>query len=424
MLEWEVLEDEERPMPRLAEERARQGWEQWRPWLVLWVLLLAALVGMFWWRARQQEIALRADLLQAIEAERRVMALGTPAEATDLILGLVDPAAPETWRNYYWYQFAESRAIPEPPRLGTVRLEEEGTLALVETLWTMPNVPDPAARVVVEPRAYRLANGQWRRTPLPVEEVEAKEELQTAHFVLIASPDDLAALTSDPALRLDLEGVWQHIDANWPRQWLADTTIYLNVEPDEMAFLIGTQTSERTILVNSPRFAASKIALDSPLSLQAQYRMRVTTEVIRRLTMGQIGTGIFGEMAFTFRGILDQLQEAEARHAALTDEERRAQRNHWREQLDGAWLSPFTDPGYRSIVYTPAMAEQREQQQLAMSFVLEYLVETEGVEVLGRMAQEMARTRPGFAALCEQVTGLTQAELEARVREYVATVEP
>jgi hypothetical protein len=58
-----------------------------------------------------------------------------------------------------------------------------------------------------------------------------------------------------------------------------------------------------------------------------------------------------------------------------------------------------------------------------MAFVLEYLVETEGVEVLGRMAQEMARTRPGFAALCKQVTGLTEAELEARVREYVATTE-
>jgi hypothetical protein len=287
----------------------------------------------------------------------------------------------------------------------------------------MPNVPDPAAREVVERRAYRLVNGQWRRTPLPVEEVEEKEQLQTAHFVLIAPPDDLAALTSDPALRLDLEEMWQHIDANWPRQWLADSLIYLNVEPDEMAFLIGSQTNERTILVNSPRFAASKIFLDSPLSLQAQYRLRVTTEVIRRLTMGQIGTGIFGEMAFTFRGILDQLQEAEARHAALTDEERRAQRNHWREQLDGAWVSPFTDPGYRAIVYTPTQAEQRERQRLAMAFVLEYLVETEGVEVLGRMAHEMARTRPGFATLCEQVTGLTGTELEARVREYVATVE-
>lgn len=421
MLEWDVLEDEDRPLPPLVEERPVPRWQRWWPWLVMWGLLFGLLGGMVWWRAQEQEQVLRADVQAAVDAEARAMALGEPTEAMRFIEALADPDAPETWLNFYWYQFVGDDAPSEPPQLGRLTLQENGAVAWVEVVWTLPE-ETPGTREAMEQRVYRLVDGAWRRTPLTIEEVE-KEEVRMEHFTLIGAPQTLAELTGDGSLGLKLDNLWEYLNAEWPEGWLARERIYLNVEPSELGFLIASQTNARTIVVNAPETSVSQLVLAWPLSADAQYRLRVTTEVIRRLTMAQMGSGVFGERAPTFIGVLSGLQAAEARHWALTEPERRALRNHWRGELDGGWVSPFEGPLVRQADNTSKELDQIEQRQVALSLVLDYLVETRGVAVLGRMAQILAERRPDFGTLCLEVTGSTLEELEAEVREYALNDE-
>jgi hypothetical protein len=243
------------------------------------------------------------------------------------------------------------------------------------------------------------------------------------HFTLIGPPETLAALTGDGSLGLKLERLHEHLSASWPERWLGQDRFYLNVEPSELGFLVGSPTNMQTIVVNAPERSVNQMQLELPLPADAQYRLRVTTEVIEQLTTAQMGTGIFGERAFTFSGILGELQQAEARHWTLTEAERRALLNHWRVQLEEGWVSPFDGPLVLSANSTPEEMEQIAQRQVAMSLVFDYLVEKRGVNVLGQMAQVLAERRPDFATLCLEIAGGTLEELEAEVREYSLRTE-
>jgi hypothetical protein len=429
MLKWKVSENEGDTLPCVEEEQARPDPRRSvRLLLLLLLLLVGAAGGGLWWarqQEQQQETALHRDLMGAIEAEARALAARDVAQA----MALLDPEVPTLWQVRYLNERYLIERIRQPDALGipallSVNLDDAGTLATVEVGW-----PDPRgdgegaepAREVVERRAYRLLDGSWRRTPLHLEGL-AREERRTEHTVLIAPPADLALLADDPALRVDFEALWQHLETHWPRDGLIEPPLYIEVDPQEFDFLVPSATS-RTVRVNSPHLVLRQLTdSDSPLSAKAQYRL-LLTEYIMWLVSANWYAGLPETVASDFNTLSGALRAAEARRWTLTEEERATLRNQWREVLGRERCSPldgdFLGRGLTQLT-------QGECRNASLQLLLEHIADTEEPGVFGRLAAEMATAEPGTAdviTVFERATGRSREELEARAREYAATVE-
>ena len=419
MMQWEVAEQEGKPLTALDEagpEPPRHKTLQWRGVVLVLLGFVAGFAGLLAWQARQRETALRADLTSVIEGEARVMGL----LATEQGRAYVDPDAPLDWQMRY---LRYPGPVPDPgglPKLGTLRLEEDGQIARVEVVWPRPASRE-TAEAVSEHRAYRLVNGSWRRTPY-VRPGQETEERRTDHFIVQAPPEELETLTNDPALYVDLESLRQSIEATWPRSWFDGTPVTVRVVAREFGPYV-TPTAPH-IQVNSPHLAPADPF--SALPAASQYRLVLTHEVLYHLIRPPMPPPISNEPILLYRTLYDHLVFAEARQQALSAEERQAIRGQWRERLGGKWESPFSGPMFWIFGENGADQQAIERRQIALHLLLEQLAETEGPEVLGGLASAMTRQHPtefSLADLFTEATGLSREELEARAREYAATVE-
>jgi hypothetical protein len=195
-MEWQVKENGNAPLParstKLIRSRRPAGWV----WLVVGLLVIVTLGGALWWRVQQQGENLRASITETIHQEARVLGGQDMTEAE----ALIDPHAPVDWRWSYLQATSLLRPPSTLPTVQEIRLDDEGMLALVQVA-----VPRPEGELydrlepIVEQRAYRLIEGAWRRTPLPLDQAEMDEQ-RTHHFVLHGPATVLAELNSDGIL--------------------------------------------------------------------------------------------------------------------------------------------------------------------------------------------------------------------------------
>ncbi|MBA3534219.1 MAG: hypothetical protein H0T73_20040 [Ardenticatenales bacterium] len=418
MLDWKVLEGEEVSLPPgeiTKPIRPRRG--HWLLWLLgLFLLLVGLVAGGLWWRVREHEQLIRAQLTEFIEAEARVMAVGDPMQMRPFL----DPQASSEWRTRYEILYGWSRPYVGLPALEEVRLENKGTLALVTVSWPAPVGGEKGGRE--ERRAYRMVEGGWRRTAYPIPKVELSEQ-RSPHFVLRAPPGYLGLWDE-----LNLENFYQHIAERWPDEWQNEPHVTIIIEPEEFA-LMGESSS--LIRTTSPEF--SWFEMTSPLSARTQYRVRLMSEVLDRVIEHQPPPPLHLSRqaiisAEQYRMLFYILLRAEEEHWILDEGQRRHLRNRWREQMAGTWRSPFE----RSLtVPDGASAEDVENagdlRQANLYFLIDYLIATEGRAIPGQLAQQMAATSLKTFDLATAVRAVTDKpleQLEAEARDFALLPEP
>ncbi|MDQ4077392.1 MAG: hypothetical protein M3220_14235 [Chloroflexota bacterium] len=416
MLEWEVLEDNEQAPPASSVGRRSPSRNQLLRWLILLLLLVGVVAGAMWWQMRQQEQALRGDLTGVLEAEARIMAVGEWEQARSLL----DPDAPPAWKNAYLYHMSRPQHIPGAPTLRSVSMNEEGTVATVVVAWPRPEESSASLSKVVERRAYRLVDGTWRRTALPVETSEVRT-VETEHFVLRGEASELTALSKGAEWRFDPEALYHHLAASWPDEWLERRPITLIVKRQEFGPAVQKTPSRRTLLVNSPRL--SYVVTNEPLSSAAYYRLQLTDNLILKIVPVQRPVTLAEEDAEQYVTLQRQLQWAEARWWALDEEERKGLRNAWRASLAGEWHFPLDPTAYPD---PDASSEEQQRHWMAMNLLLDYLISTRGREAPGQIAAQLAaqiENATDSATLFLAVTNTTLEELETHAREYALTTE-
>src|SRR5688572_26567595 len=99
-IEWHINEEENLPLPSVAEEkppRRPSGWLWF--FLVIGIVVLGGtgfLAGRFW-RAKENETLLRAEITEVVRAETQAQAFGLFDEANRFAV----PTAPIGWRMAY-----------------------------------------------------------------------------------------------------------------------------------------------------------------------------------------------------------------------------------------------------------------------------------------------------------------------------------
>lgn len=362
MLEWEVLE-EEAALPAAAPMARARRWGQW---VVLLLALALMIGGALAWQVRQQRQRLHAELQVVLDSEARLMALGQWEPARDLL----DPAAPLEWKNAYLYYLSRPQPVPGTPTIRSVVLAEEGTRATVRAAWPAA----AGAAPIIETRAYRMVQGQWRRTPLFAQDTELTE-VATDHIVLRGEPTELVTLR-EPEWRFDPFGLRAHLAASWPQGWVEPRPVTVVVRRREFGELVTPSRSRRTLLLNSPRL--NYTLTSDPLPPDAWYRLQTTDALLLKLLPVQQPPASWSEAererALTFQR---QLHWAEARWWALSDSERAALHEQWRAALGAQWPSPLD----------PAATLDEEARWMAMNLLLDDLVAQHGTALLGALAQ-------------------------------------
>jgi hypothetical protein len=337
---------------------------------------------------------------------------------------LLDPAAPVDWR--YRYAFVHSRFYGDPPDLPDVRvlrLEEEGTVAIVELHW--PNAGVTGLRT--EPRSYRMVNGRWQRTPFPILD-EPVVERRTQNFVLSGPESAVQEITGELEILELLETMRANIDQGILRaRWFNDVPVHIEIQPRElMTFTVdGPLSQHPTMIATSPTF--SRVDFYAPISPEAQYRLDLAEGVSYRLVpaVGILPTELDGNY-FIWHQLLRQ---AEVRQWVLTAEERRLLRNYWREQLAGAWIVPWEGSLVRTEPSTDEDAREVAQRRLVTALMLDYLREDGSPDVIMQVAERAGYTPPSrgmpFRDRLEPI--LTHFEnfddFERQLREYVLAME-
>ncbi|MGH2543935.1 MAG: hypothetical protein ACRDIB_14125, partial [Ardenticatenaceae bacterium] len=213
--EWEVLEEKPLRAKQEAEpQRARSFRRRLGTILLVLLVVIGATGAILWRQVRQQQPRLRAELTTVVHEEARLMAL--EREAREQAEALLDPAAPIDWRYRYdaypYYFFGEEKVLlPSLPEVKSVRLAEDGELALVEVSWPRP---PGALGEVTDRRAYRLVEGAWRRTPYPI--ADEATEVEVENITFHGRSEDIALLTSGP---MDVVVFRMHLEETWPEEW-------------------------------------------------------------------------------------------------------------------------------------------------------------------------------------------------------------
>lgn len=412
MLEWEIAEVEGAALPTEEPEarERRYGW-----WIAFLVLGLAIGVGgVLRWQAGEQEAQLRADLTRVIEGEARVLALGSDEQ----VRSYADLDAPNEWRERYLNYSGRYPAGSGFPELGTVQLEADGQLARVEVVWA-----NGEARERIEQRAYRFVNGAWRRTPYIVGDGN-DEVWRTEHFTVRGPVEEVFALKGEVEASVDLEGLRQRIEADWPATWFNESAIMIRIVPEEFGPLVTYGRERNLVQINSATFARTDPT--SVLTGDAQYRLTLAEQVLHRLVRAPSSLPISDTPILHRRTLFYHLIFAEARQAALSDAERTAIREGWRERMAGEWVSPFEGPLFWDFGTTEAENTWRQRRQVALHLLLDYLVQRDGSEVLGRLASEMAKFHPtvfDLEAVFVAATGQNLEALEAEARDYTLSMK-
>jgi hypothetical protein len=375
MLDWQV--EEEIPQEPLSEESPRQWRIDWRGVAII-LAIITVTTAIVLGALRYREEQLRVELNAVIQREATTMSYGI-ADAT---LAFADPSAPPQWMNGYTSIYNQPASLP-PPTIQQVALRD--TIATAEVLWaTTPPL--------LEPRAYRLVDGEWRRTPLFIPQTPADEleDLRTTHFALVGPVSTVNDLATTPGLQLNLEGLRRRVATYWQETW-DEYFLTVRVYPAEFAPAVH-YSDARNLHVNSVNLTPFNPAL--PLSPQSQYRIGVTEGVVkwlttpewvRQLRLSEMTTMSAAdiEASHDWFVMLDLLQAAEARHWALSESEVNALRAYWRTEIGNQWVDPFTAP----LPEAGRAWDEAESQRYAMiNLLLERQIAVGDVGTIGRLA--------------------------------------
>ncbi|MGH2542094.1 MAG: hypothetical protein ACRDIB_04835, partial [Ardenticatenaceae bacterium] len=313
-----------------------------------------------------------------------------------------------------------------------VELTDDGTLALVQV-----EVPRSEGELyeglerITEQRAYRLVEGMWRRTLLPLNGAELNEQ-RSNHFVLRAPSNALTALNMDGALLEELEGLRNHILATWPSGQVVDTPLIIEVRPREFD-TVGQQIRShqfntnvtQPIVVNAP--ATFDADPQVPLAADTQYKLALVEAVLFRLTGNfQEGFGTSAERSLERSLLARQVRLSEAQQAALSPAQQRVLRNWQRTQLNDHWLSPFSTPyPIPSATSDEDVGAQQERYRLSLALLVEQVRLMHGNEAIAQLARygTSGKASLTLADAFLSVTGGTLEELEASAREFALTIE-
>jgi hypothetical protein len=385
MLDWHV--DEEIPKEPLVEESPRQ-WRVDRRGVTVILVIVTITVGVVVAALRIREAQLTAELNEVIRREANTMTYGVP----DATLAFADPSAPPEWLNRYVSVYNYSHPIP-PPTIQTVALRND--VATTEVLWaTTPPL--------VESRAYRLIEGEWRRTPLFILQTPTEElaDLRTTHFALIGPVSPVNDLASTPGLQLSLEGLRRRVATYWQDTW-DEYFLSLRVYPVEFA-PAAHYADARNLHINS--LELTPFDPTSPLSPQSQYRLGVTEGVVRWLTtpdwvrqlrlngMSTMSAADI-EASHDWFVMLELLQNAEARHWALSETEVNAMRQYWKGEVGNQWVDPFTAP----LPEQGDLRDDEARQRYAMiNLLIERQIVAGDVSTIGRLARILQEYPPVY----------------------------
>lgn len=432
-VEWHISEDENLALPKSTEEKPPRP-----PSVRLWLLVVIGMVilgtvGFFagrYWRAKENETLLRAEITEVVRAETQAQAFGLFAEANHFAV----PTAPLSWRMAYTKLFYGNTDTPEawrsayptsaswrppttPPHIQIVTLDESGTRTMVELTWE-------GRSTMREQRAYELIGGVWRRVPWVESSSEAPATVMSAHYILQGASDDLALLDGGEQLLVPLETLYEHMNATWEADYLThNEMLTVTIEPRELyTLLIRNRPDEITLnslnvgLADSNLpFSAEKQQLLLLCSLAATYR-------INRLPL-RATLGYPPDDGMAYNVTYHLLPQAEAYHMILDEVEAKGLRNLWRESLQGAWFNPFLSPKRPEFLNREDSGQLYQDWLLSSRLLIEYLYLEHGITP-GMIIHQVSNApqRPLIEHVV-QMTGIPQSEIEARVQAFAITPE-
>lgn len=421
MLEWDVLdEDQKEGLGKSQQEGPRRGVRWWR-WLLLLCGIVVGVISWLGWQSQERDQQVRTDLNLVLQEEIHAQASGFTGRAADL----ADPRASQNWFARYVDLFRRPYYVPDSPIIQDIVWDNLTVMATVE--WPQRQPP------VVEQRAYRLVNSRWRRTPLPsslIKPAEPKEERRTTFFMLRGAAQDIATMTDDPALRLNLEGLRSRVVTYWSETW-DSFFLVVNIEPQELSPPVYFMDAQK-LYIN--RHELVPYDPSSPLSHKGQYRLAVIEAAIEWLTTpdwmrDKEIRNAQTELPPAFAASKDWiilyrlLQQAEARHWGLDGSQRRDIRNAWRAELAGEWSDPFAG----ALPLSPDFATPEERKRwLILNLLIERQIALEGIGTPGRLATAAQGYLPEELSLkqfFQEIIGASGDELEGMTREYVLEVE-
>lgn len=422
MLEWDVLDGDKNEGLGEPQQEGPQGagiiW--WRWLLLLFVIVLAVIIWLGW-QSQVRDQQLRTDLNVVLQEEIYAQASGFTGRAADL----ADPGVSQSWFARYVDLFRRPYSVSKFPIIQDIILNNSIIITLVE--W-----PQSQA-AVIEQRAYRLVNSRWRRTPLPssfIEPATPKEERRTTYFMLRGAAQDMATMTDDPELRLNLEALRSRVVTYWPNTW-DSFFLVLNIEPQELSPAVYFMDAQK-LYIN--RYELVPFDPSSPLSRKGQYRLAVIQAVVEWLTTPSLlrdkeirnaQTELPAEFAASKDWIIlyRLLQQAEARYWALDGSQRRELRNAWRAELAGEWSDPFAG----ALPFNPDLATPEERKRwLILNLLIERQIALKAIGTAGRLATSVQGYLPQDFNMIHFFQGVIGAEIDEFERitsEYVLGTE-
>lgn len=376
MLHWEVLD--KRPLPDEPEPRGRGRWAL-VGWLALGALLL--LMGVAGgWRVRDNEARLRQDIVQMVALEEEVRRVGISAQASLLM----DPEAPQSWQ--FWYE----SFLREPPTgVPQVVAVEPGIGSAVATLRT-----EQDGQAWQSERAYRLVEGEWRRSPMPATRWGEPRTYHSPHFTLHLSERDAAILPPDEFLAF-LETFREGFLARWPAASAAPLT--LHIEPHDLEPLrVGDSPPLAPLHLNSPLLFHQSTG-GTLLPLDA-YRLAVADAIAASLDVSAEDalSSAMLRADYAEASLYTALRHATVRALVLTETQQQAYREALRAKA------------------TP----QSGLDQATLTFLADYLTLIEGEDAPGRLAVAY-RQSVKLEAATIQAFGIALSELVDETRLWL-----
>lgn len=354
------------PKPR---RRARWGLVGWLTLGAL-LLLLGGVVGR--WRVRDNEARLRQDIVRMVELEEAVRRVGAAAQASLLM----DPDAAQSWR--LWYESFLHQFPSSPPQV--VAVDRAAGIAVATLRY------EQAEQVWQSERAYRLVQGEWRRTPMPATRWGEPRVYRSVHFTLWMSERDVAALPPDEFLAF-LEKFRAGYLLRWPAA--SDAPLTLHIEPHDLEPLqVGSSPPLAPLHLNSP------LLFNQPdgghLPLPDAYRLAVADAIAAALDVSA-ADALSSSMLradYAEASLYIALRHATVRALVLTEVQQR---------------------GYRQEVRAQA-APQGGLDPTTVTFLADYLTLIEGEDAPGRLAVAY-RQSTTLEAATVQAFGLPLSDL-------------
>lgn len=335
MFDWEFSETINE-FPELPEEES----SNWRPSRRFWHLLiagvlLALVIGGIWlrWRLIDRQQAMREDLTTFIYNEEHIRFAGLEERSKELSV----PTSSQEWQAAYRRSFRRRRL--DSLEIASIRLD--GATALV-TLRL-----DGQEQV----RFYRVVNDGWRRAPISSSEWGTGQEM-------LRTPNGIT-LTYYPRDRVFARELGRIVPPLFEavRAWRQQPAVKaIAIEPHELYPAI-IATSREGIVLNSPLLLPYTGVLDGSALIRF-----ALAETLMRQADAELPEEYRSPAALPGSGrLFAAAHTVVAMHTVLSNDEQGRLRSHWREQLNGTWVSPFYEPGAGGISaftpFTPAPAE-------------------------------------------------------------------